>query len=111
MTDTSTCLLALLDAERDALMAGNYDDLEGFAAQKLAFVEALRPHPPREPLARRIRDRINRNEALMRSASDGFRAVIQALSARQAAARTTLYHPDGSAQIMPNSARTVERKA
>lgn len=111
MNNAPQRLLALLDAERNALMTGNYDQLQGIAAEKQALIAALQRRPPQDTSARLLRERLSRNEALMRSASVGFREGIQALSRYKAAARTTLYHPDGSAQIRPNSARAVERKA
>lgn len=111
MTDPTKRLLALLDEEQNALMTGDYALLDGFAAQKLAFVEALSLSPPHAPLMQQLCGRMQRNEVLIRAARDGFRDAIQSLSNRRAETHTALYHSDGTAQITPNCARTIERKA
>ena len=100
----------VLAAERAALLEADYSRLGEFAEAKTRLVTRLvQSHPP-EQVALDLQAKLTRNAALLKAASDGFRATIQHLSSPEALG-TALYTADGSRKVMDAKVHRVERKA
>lgn len=71
----------LLEAERQALLSGNLDDLAGLTVRKQAIFDALNAQDAVAPEALApVQDRIARNQALLESAMAGIRAIADRMA-------------------------------
>ncbi len=111
MSAPADALRTVLEQERQSLLRGALDELEAFAARKQDLVAALADAPPTRAATARLRAELKRNAALLQAAAEGVRSARDTLDTRRRAARTALYHADGSAQIPPAAGHKVERKA
>lgn len=103
-------LHALLAAERATLLAADYTRLEEFAEAKSRLVMRIAEARPAQYIALELQAQLTRNAALLKAASDGFRATIQRLSSPEAIG-TALYEADGSRRMVETAGHRMERKA
>jgi len=111
----------LLDAERRILIAGEFSRLESLATKKQAAVDGL----PGKTAAigaigraggraalERIHHKATRNEALLRAAMDGVRAVTSRMDAvRQVRTGLNTYDDQGRRANLLQRRTTVEKRA
>ena len=107
-------LCELLDAEREALLAGDVAAVERLAPNKTALIETLndgdRLHRDAlEPLT----DKIKRNQALLSSALEGIRAAATRMAELHAVRQSLkTYDPSGRIRkFVADPVRTVEKRA
>lgn len=91
-------LLALLDAERTAILAGAFDTLAAQAQQKADLFDSVASEAKPDPLQLRLLGaRVSRNQELLQAAMAGVRDV-QTRMAALTAAQSTLNTYDRSGQ-------------
>lgn len=97
-------IIAVLEAERAALRAGDADSLQQIADKKAELVARLEHTRPSQAAVSRLRTEAARNEALLGGHAAGIRAAMRRLQAlAQANAPIASYNGDGArAQIGPS---------
>ena len=106
-------LQGLLDAERDALMSGNFDRLAELFQEKEILATALADRPLETADIAPLRDGLRRNQELFDQAMAGIRNVAARLGDLNRARRATdTYNAQGKRQtIDAPSAKRLERRA
>lgn len=99
----------LLDQTRDALISGDFSDLERFAAA----VETLTISLPQldRPMAERLRRKADRNAKLLQAATRGIKAARQRLSEVSSCPRLTTYDAKGRRAVLPDPFGQQPRRA
>lgn len=94
---TLEALSDLLDAEREALLQGDLDQLAHLLASKEALIDEMNETPQSDLSAMQSLDgKVKRNQLLLDGAMEGIRAVAQRLAhLRQAKGALETYGPDG----------------
>ena len=72
-------LQALIEAEREALLNGDFDRIAELLDEKQALVEALDSHPPQPESLAPLKDGLRRNQELFDQALAGIRNVASRL--------------------------------
>lgn len=104
----------LLDAEREALMAGDLEGLTRLAENKERLIEALNATEQTDLDALSMLDRkVKRNQLLLDSALEGIRTVARRIGAlRRIRASLDTYDATGQRQTIDvDTTRSVERHA
>ncbi|MFV0512262.1 MAG: flagellar biosynthesis protein FlgN [Jhaorihella sp.] len=104
----------LLDRERQALVAGELDELADLMAEKEALIGEIGvPDPRAQAGLNRLRDKVHRNHALLNSALEGIRAVAGRLAdLRQVRRGLETYDRSGRKTVFDTRARQhVEKRA
>lgn len=106
-------LKALLDAERIALLAGDFDQLADLMQEKQALAEALADRPLAASDVAPIRDGLRRNQELFDQAMAGIRNVAARIGDLNRARRATdTYDAHGQRQtINAPASNRLERRA
>lgn len=109
---TSSALAALLEEERAALLAGDFDRLASLAERKESLAAGLETLADAEALAG-LRDRLERNAALLDGAAAGVRSVAERLAAmREVRDALSTYDADGRRRdARHGTAPRLERRA
>jgi len=102
-------LLDTLDAQRLALLHGDYTALEGLGQRLEKDVDALRPDDLRAEDLHRLHAASRRNESLLEAAKEG---VAQARSLMQMSDRAELstYGRDGQRSSVVSRGKTLSRR-
>lgn len=103
-------LVALLEAERDALLRGALDELGTLAARKeraLAHLDQTAAGPGMV----QVRALLVRNAALLEAAGAGIQAARQTLLAARTPPALGVYDADGRRDSAPATATRLERRA
>ena len=111
MDEISTQLKALLEEEREALVAGNLDRLEEFTAEKDRLADAILAEG-RPPLGPELKQMCSRNQELIAAALKGARAATKRLTELRAVqSRLSTYDQAGQKQIVSSAPSALEKKA
>ncbi len=110
--DPAGMLLALLEAERAALLAGRLGELAALLPAKMAALEELERETGPEPsAARRIAVAARRNERLLAAALRGVDAARERLqTARRGGPLLSTYTATGRAESFGGAGPGVERR-
>ena len=109
---TTRAVLALLDAEYDALLRGDLASLPDFLPRKLALEDSLAKKPPARAELARIARAAERNATMLRAAMAGVEATLSRLRAMAAVRdELTTYTAEGALAKVAKTGRTLERKA
>lgn len=104
----------LLEAERDALLAGDLERLGSLLEPKEALIEKMHATPPADAAALQVLDRkVRRNQLLLDGALEGIRAVSSRLAKlRDVKGALETYGADGKKRdIIAGVNTSVERRA
>lgn len=105
-------LKTLLDAERDAILAGDFDALTEIAERKQTCLRALasdRPSPAEVAALRRIQAR---NQAMLNSSGQGIKSVMRRLGElREAQNGLNTYSQTGRKDPLTKTSGRLEHKA
>lgn len=105
-------LLALLEDERKAILAGRIDALPDLTLRKLTSMDALLNVPQDTSAIARIAVMLARNARLLASARDGLAAAHARLAAIKAVRDgLEVYGADGSRTVIARGGDILERKA
>lgn len=106
-------LQSLLSAEREALLAGNFDKLSDLLAEKQALAETLADKPLSPAEVAPLRDGLRRNQELFDQAMAGIRNVAARIGDLNRARRATdTYNAQGQRQTIDAPAENrLERRA
>lgn len=111
--NTLIALEAILDAERELVLSGDLSDLQQLAEEKEILSSKLQHLRGDEAALVRVRQKADRNAALMKAAENGIKSamtLIKSLGDEGCDLRT--YTNAGSAVTMPASSnRKLEKKA
>ena len=105
---------SLLDAEREALLAGDLERLGSLLEPKETLIEQMNMVAPADPAALRDLDRkVRRNQLLLDGALEGIRAVSSRLAKlRDVKGALETYGADGKKRdIIADAESSVERRA
>lgn len=113
MPDTATRLTDLVEAERAALLAGDFDQMAALLEEKQSLVLILEEDPDAPAMLEPLRAAMLRNQVLYDRALEGLRSVTARLGALDTARRSIrTYDSLGQAQTIATSATgTLERRA
>ncbi|MGY6696765.1 MAG: hypothetical protein ACXIUW_12205 [Roseinatronobacter sp.] len=103
-------LFSMLDAEREALLSGAYDQLEPIAKAKADFLSVLEGQDSAPPFLEKLGLRLEQNSVLLKSALDGLkegRSIVLGMAASQT---LTVYGSDGAQKALRRRDTTFERK-
>lgn len=104
----------LLEQERDALLAGNLEEMVGLLARKEQLLEALNTTQQRDlPQLMRLDRKVKRNQLLLNGALEGIRSVTQRMAALQKVRQSLeTYTSDGEKKrIEMQTNHSVEKRA
>lgn len=105
-------LEGLLDAEREALLAGDFGRLAELVARKEALVQKLGDADAGNDALRALRARAERNAELLTAAGRGIRSVLRRLAEiRSANGPLKTYGKDGTAQTLGAGGGSFEKRA
>lgn len=105
-------LHALLQQERDALMAATYDDLPAIAAQKESYLRALKAGDFAPHALNTLKARMSENQALVAAALRGIRAAQQRFAALEHVRDgLTTYTSEGALSSVQTARHQIEKKA
>lgn len=107
MRTRTSDLAILLDAEKAAILAGEFDQLQGFSEQKLALLKAC----PEFTEKAALREKLIRNSRLLEAASNGVRAALDHIAALKDARNLSTYSADGTVHTEHCAVNRLERKA
>ena len=109
-SDTARAIEALLDREREALITGRLDGLEALHRDKTRLL-ARAGEIGDTAAARRVRDKAERNQALLAAAADGLRSArTRVANIRSGLSDLSTYSADGArAPIGPGPAKLERR--
>ena len=111
MSTPLEALRALLQAERDALLAGDFASLAGLADRKEHLCAALKDVDPGQTQIRALRDALEQNAGLLKAAQTGLDAARLVLAAERPVQTMTVYARDGASQAMRNTRPGLQHKA
>lgn len=103
-------LLSMLDAEREALLSGAYDQLEPIAKAKADFLSVFEEQEFAPPFLEKLYLRLEQNSALLKAALAGLkegRIIVLGMAASQT---LTVYGRDGAQKALRRRDSTFERK-
>jgi len=104
----------ILDSERQALLAGDLDQLSGLLEKKEGLIDALNMLAPtdRDEL-QHLQEKLGRNQALLDGALQGIRKVAARLSAYRKIRRSMdTYDESGRKRTIPGAVNhKVEKRA
>ena len=104
----------LLEAERSALLSGDFERIQRLNDRKAQLIDSLRDLDlkDRDEMSR-LNQKITRNHALLGSALDGIRAVGQRLAdVRRVRESLDTYDADGQKRSVPTpSEKALEKRA
>ena len=107
-----TELHALLDREKQALMAADFDPLAELLAQKETLLHQLACSKPTTDLLGGIQTKMDENQTLLAAAIKGVSAARDRLEALKTVQNTlSTYAPDGRVELALNRRRSLEKKA
>ena len=102
--------LSVLQEERDALLSGDYDQLERLAEAKEKAAKAIQAQTmPRDRLSD-LQKRLERNMALLGAASEGVRDARQRLSKLRSGHETQMYDRLGASRTIRPPHHELEHK-
>ncbi len=104
-------LRALLEEERDALLAGELDRLAALADRKEHLCAALADAGPGDDHMRVLRDALTQNAALLKAAQAGLDAARLVLSGERPVQTMTVYARDGASRALRNTRPGLQHKA
>lgn len=105
-------IITLLETERQALKAGQFDVLDALAEQKAKLFDRLSDQTLSEPMLAQIRARLSENQALFLAAARGVAAARDRLIALQNVRENLSFYDRSGQMANVQSARPiVERKA
>ena len=112
-TDLIDELTDLLEAEQRALLDGDLTGVTALAERKAALIAALDKAPIQPGDLHGLRAALDRNQTLLRGASDGIKAVAERLRALKRTRDTLeIYGRDGKRETIPaHKTKTVEKRA
>ncbi len=114
MRNDVTALVATLDAERDALLAGAHERLSRLAERKERLLKAVARSsgPARaQSIEAEVLPRLIRNRALLLAAGAGVRAAMEALADSEEGTDLHTYHADGARRAADAPSARLERRA
>ena len=101
----------LLDKERVAILGGDFDVLRRMMSEKERLISAAQRTTPTESAAR-LKQKAERNQNMLRAATQGIRAVTEHLAkAGQPSKRLQTYSRSGQSQAHPARTSSMERRA
>lgn len=103
-------LLAVLEEERAALLAGAYDQLDRFARIKARCMSDLDALPQSHPALNHLHAALSRNAALLEAAITGMQEARAAILGRREPLALSVYGPAGERQAMHSPLAGLERK-
>lgn len=105
-------LEAVLSAEQDLLLSGDFDRLQSLFDRKLRLAEQLSREKPElsEDRYQSLKQQSARNEALLKAAQRGLKAAITQVSQASEAPEQTTYSRSGQRQSMSRAPRSVTQK-
>ena len=112
-TNLTERLDALLNAEREALMVGDFERISSLLEQKEALVDELRSTGTTAEALTPLRTRLRRNQELFDQALAGIRNVAARLGDLNRVRKSVeTYDSKGKKQMISGTAtRTLERRA
>lgn len=111
-TRADRALDRLLDQERAAILAQDFDRLAKIIPEKERILTLVAQQGLHGPLASSLRSKAERNAALLVSASKGIKAASARLAQLRAGpAPLSTYGPEGARLSMGKTPLTMERKA
>ena len=110
MSTTLVALRALLDEERDALLAGELDRLGALADRKEHLFAGLEGLDPGDDHTRAIRDALVQNAGLLKAAQAGLEAARLMLSGDRPVQTMTVYARDGASRALHNTRPGLQHK-
>lgn len=106
-SDATDAFRALLMEEREAILTGDLDALEGLAARKLAGLDRISA----DDVDQGLRDEADRNQRLIGASMAGLRSAIARLAEiRKVAGGLQGYDSDGRALTISNERATLRRR-
>ncbi len=104
-------LIGALEAERAAILAGDFQQLAQLQERKAELGVALERDQLSAQEMQALSDSITRNASLLKAASAGVAQARDAITTLKRAMRTSVYDKDGTMSDMDTRATKVERKA
>ncbi|WP_142079965.1 hypothetical protein [Roseinatronobacter monicus] len=104
-------LCALLEDEKEALLGGKYDQLEGFANAKQRAVQSLQGQGLPQTTLEILQRGLAQNAALLGSAAQGFQDARHMLTRLRDGQDTQMYDRCGTSKTMRRVENQLERKA
>lgn len=116
LTRALHALEGLLDAERRAIRAGEFEGLARLADEKARLIDVISAHagaaPDQRELLARIQSRTTENQRLLAAAMSGVKAAQRRLDAiRRAARPLNTYDSAGRATTIGSLSGRIERRA
>lgn len=116
LTRALVALEGLLDAERRAIRAGEFEGLARLADEKARLIDLIAGHasaaPGQRELLVRIQSRTSENQRLLAAAMSGVKAAQRRLDTIRRAARTlNTYDSTGRATTIGTAPGSIERRA
>ena len=103
----SSDLETILDAEKTAILAGDFDQLQDFSERKRALLNSNPDIADKTTL----REKLVRNSRLLEAASNGIRAALSNIAALKDARNLSTYAADGTLHKEASATNRLERKA
>lgn len=104
-------LLAAFDAERTAILSGDFQSLAQLQERKMELGVALERNALSADDLQALSDKIARNAALLTSANAGVAQARETISTLRRGLRTSVYDKNGTVSHMEAQATKIERKA
>jgi len=105
-------LLALMDGERQAIMKGDFSELDKFATQKIALFDALNDSRPSSDQLHAIQFSLRHNEALLSAAISGVSAARTRLAAlREVKDELRVYTAQGHMAPAPIARKGMNKRS
>jgi len=102
----------VLDLERQALIAADFDPLGGFLQQKEKLLGQLAATRPSPDLLRPIRRKMDANQALLAAAIKGVAAAGERLEALHSVQKgLSVYDDSGRVELAQRHKHSLEKKA
>ena len=113
MTDVTDRLSSLIEAEREALLAGDLQRVEGLLDEKTALAEELSALSPPPDELKPLRRALQRNQELFDRALEGIRNVVNRLGDMQQVRKSLeTYDSQGKRASVPGrEQRRLEKRA
>lgn len=104
-------LLTLLQQEREALLGGDYDQLERLANAKEQAVKAIQAQSMPRGILANLQKRLERNMAMLGAAAEGVRDARQRLAQLRSGHETQMYDRLGASRTIRPPRHELEHKA
>ncbi len=108
--DKLDALMRLLSNERDALIAGEYENLPSLASEQNSLLETIAFAELPDHALMALQEEIDKNKRILKSALNGFQITREQITQLLRTRETSVYDQKGSRSTMQRNHARMERK-